>query len=1044
MKYILIWVMMIQAWQHTALAQDNAYNNPEIVSENALPVRSYFVPYPDEISAQNEGFSDRQLSLNGNWLFKLIINKDKVPENYYSKNFDTSDWHRLPVPSNWQSYGYGLPVYSNTTLDVEPDEVGLYRTTFASPKAWKDRRTILRFEGVKTAFQVHINGKYVGYAAPAFLPTEFDITDYLNKSSEPNLLSVAVYRTAAISNIENFDTWRLSGIFRDVDLLSRPFYSIRDVEINSPMINGYRDGHLSLRALIRNDSEKTGEKLKFRVKLLSPDKKVVKEELRKIESVSTNNEVSINYSTDVQDAEPWNAETPNLYKILISLIQGEQILETVAFHVGFRTIEVKDGGQLMVNGKKIYLKGVNRHDWDPVTARAVSKEKMRDELMIMKKNNINAIRTSHYPNHSYLTQLTDELGIYVMAEAAMETHWTTHAEKDPRFKEAHLARMKGLIERDKNHPSIILWSLGNEFYFGPNTQVMYDYALKRDPSRFIYCDEKTPAIDFAIKATAYRTIPSLMEDAQEKKPVIMKEYMHAAGNAMGSFAQMWDTIRSENYKPLAGGFIWDWRDQGWLINPNTKESFYDWGLAAGIAATGNDGMDGVIRADLSPTPKLAEVAATFEDIKVKIVDVKTGKFCLYNRHSFRPMGEFSGRYTLSINGKKIETNFLPDFQTEAGQHEFFNISFEHLEKQVSKQDDVQLLFEFFDKANGMRVAWDQCCLQKGNMQVALNDSSKRFACKVMDKAVIVSTGDLEVNFNIQLGKIISIKNKGKEMLYRMNGPQVNFWRAPTDCDMSTWGELAQKYYKPWKDLGLDDTKMLTHTPANFTMIENNSNQICFDIKTTIAHAGKIIAECNYRYRFLPGGVYSIGVNFSPKEEMAKLEGLPRLGLVMQYDKAYDQINWYGYGPHENYRDRIESCWVDNFEDVPENLYVPYVSPQTNGNRSGVRRMGFGNDDIRVSCVKLSKENVGNIADYLPGGQALYIAPEPTFEFTAIPYTEKQLENVDYPEELGKEDKFVLSLDNENAGVATHPRPGRYPEYEVKPRATSFAFLFQAK
>jgi beta-galactosidase len=1043
MKYILIGLIVISAWQ-TALGQNSAYNNPEIVSENTLPARSYFVPYPDELSAQNEGFSDRQLSLNGDWLFKLITGKDNVPQNYYSKDFNTTDWRRLPVPSNWQTHGYGLPVYSNTTLDVEPDEVGLYRTTFAASITKGDRRMTLRFEGVKTAFHVHVNGKYVGYAAPAFLPTEFDITDYLNKSGENNLLSVAVYRTAAISKIENFDTWRLSGIFRDVDLLSRPLYSIRDVEINSPMINGYKDGRLSLHAFIRNDAAKKGEELKLHVKLISPDKQVKKEELLQIKSVPSGAEVSINYLTTVEDAESWNAENPNLYKILISLMQGERILETIAFQVGFRTIEVKDGGQLMVNGKKIYLKGVNRHDWNPVTGRAVSKQDMRDELMTMKQNNINAIRTSHYPNHSYLTQLTDELGIYVMAEAAMETHWVTHAEQDPRFKEAHLSRIQNLMERDKNHPSIILWSLGNEFHFGPNTAAMYHYVLKRDTSRLVYSDEKTPDIDFAIKATAYNTINSLVEGAKERKPVIMKEYMHAAGNSMGLFAKVWDTIRSENYKPLAGGFIWDWRDQGWLVNPNTKDAFYDWGVAAGIAATGNDGIDGIISSDLSPTPKLLEVAATFEDIKVKLVDAKAGKFCLYNRHSFRSMSEFSGRYTLSVNGEKIKTECLPDFKTEAGQQEFFDIGFGNLGKQTTNQDDIQVFFEFFDKANGNRVAWDQSCLQKGNMQIVLDKTATGLACKVMDKAVIVNTGALEINFNTQLGKIISIKNDGKEMLYRMNGPQLNFWRAPTDCDLSTWGGLAQKYYKPWRDLGLDDSKMLTHTPKDFTIITNTDKEVCFDIKTTIAHAGKTIAECHYRYRFFPGGVYSIGVNFSPGKEMAQLEGLPRLGLVMQYNKAYNQLKWYGYGPHENYRDRIESAWVDNFERRPEQLYVPYISPQTNGNRSGIRNMGFGNDEIRVSCIKLSKENVGNIAAYLPGGQALYMTAEPTFEFSAIPYTESQLEKADYPEELLAEDKFVLSLDNENAGVATHPRPGRYPEHEVKPKATSFAFLFQAK
>ncbi|TKG96628.1 hypothetical protein EYV94_05095 [Puteibacter caeruleilacunae] len=1025
----------------TTCGQKAPYDDPAVTDVNTEASRAAFRPYQNIESAIQGGCSQREISLNGDWTFKMILGKENIPADFYSAEYNASQWSQLPVPSNWQRYGHGFPAYSNATLDVEPDEVGLYRKSFTIAENWKKNgRVFIRFAGVKTAYHVYVNGKEVGYAEGAYLPSEFDLTDYLQEGE--NLLAVAVYRVADIQKIENFDTWRLSGIFREVTIQHRPDTYIRDIQINAPTINDYKDGDWSGEITIHNSGKKRQNNLMLNVQLLDKiTHEVVVEEDVKVPVVTAHKEQKVSFSHHIKDIMPWSAETPNLYLSVIELKAGNQQLEATTINTGFRTIEVIDE-QLCLNGRKIYMKGVNRHEWHPDMGRAITKEVMREDLEMMKRYHINSIRTCHYPNDDYLYELADEIGIYVMDEAAMETHWVTHAEKEEGFANAHLSRMVRMVERDKNYPSVILWSLGNEFYMGPHTDAMYEWAEKRDPSRLIYCDGDPKGDHLKIQPGAYSGPEGVKSGSKRHhKPIIMKEYMHAAGNEMGQFVALWETIRDPQYKNLTGGFIWDWKDQGWTMYDKKGTKYYDWGEDAGIAPTGNDGFDGIINTDMEENAKLLEVSKAFQDIKVKVKDLKKGRFTIMNRHSFRSLNEFDGRWSLMINGHTIATDNLPTMEVKAGEETTYNISPNMINKHYYPNDDVQLLFEFVDQKaqydEEVVYAWDQIELQQGNQGMPALPVDGEVVLHKGDKSYEVIAGGNVYKYNTQIGRLISWRNHEVEMIDRTQGPVLNLWRATTDADNSNWGDLQSKYHYQWKRLGLDDPEFLEQKVKSVKLITEEKHKVVFDVTLDYCVARKSIAVAAYRYSFFPDGSMCIGVNFYPSEEMKKIKGLPRIGLTTHLKEQFHQVSWYGNGPHENYRDRASSAQVGEYQAEVSELYTSYIPAQANGNRCDVRWMRIEDHTTGVMVGRV----VNNEAAFLPQSKKVGEQPSSFIEFTAIPYTEYELETTTHEKDLPLSDRVVLTIDSEHAGVASHPRPARLPEHEVKPEDKSFVFRF---
>ena len=1041
----IVQIILLICLVSTGFSEIEPYLNPLVTEINTEEPHAELTPFKTGAEAlKNASANDRKKLLNGNWAFEMVVGKHNIPVDFFQLDYDASEWGKIPVPSNWQRHGYGFPVYSNSTLDMEPDEVGLYRYEFNVPDNWNDGRTIIHFAGVKTAYHVYVNGEEVGYAEGAYLPSEFDITDFLHEGQ--NLLAVAVYRVADIQKIENFDTWRLSGIFRDVALLFRPNTYIEDFEITAKAINQYTDGQWGLSASIGNKSKRDVGNLTLAVQLRNAgDERVVSEEVVKVPTVRQGKTGTVSLNKLIRNVSLWSAEEPSLYKTVLELRNNKEVLEAIAVNTGFRTIEIIDE-QIKVNGKKIYFKGVNRHDWHPDMARAISKDVIRKDIEMFKRYNINAVRTSHYPNDSYLYQLADEYGIYVMDEAAMETHWVTHPEKEEGWREAHLSRMQRMVERDKNHPSVILWSLGNEFHVGEHTNAMYDWVIERDRSRLVYYDGNSSK-DLDIKPSGYRGPGDLIADAKDHRPVVMKEYMHAAGNEMGLFEYQWNVIRNPEYKNLHGGFIWDWKDQGWRIKREGESSYYDWGEDAGVAPTGNDGFDGITNTDMEETPKLLEVSKVFQDIKVEALDASKGKFRIVNRHSFLSLDKFWGQWKLKVNGTIAATNNLGKLNVDAGKSMEVSLDLTAYASKFGLTDDVQILFEFFSKEmmppipKGHLTAWDQHEVQVGGIEIRSFEGKGGVSLLKGDKSFTVKAGSSEFRFNCSLGRLISWKSKGVELLDRTQGPRLNLWRATTDADNSDWGGYQKRYYWPWRHLGIDDPEFLRHRVVGINVVEDGDEKVVFDVNMQLV-TDHTIAKVDFRYSFFAKGSMVIGVNFMPGEEMKQLSGLPRLGLTMHFKDDFKQVEWYGRGSHENYRDRLASAQVGHYKSDVEDMFVAYVPAQANGNRAEVRWMTLQSNEVGVKVRRLSDLNfAGDLNRFFPGKGGLNSQSNPFFEFTALRFTEGELEVVTHKKDLPESDRVIVTIDSEHAGVASHPRPFRLSEHEVKPENKSFIFIF---
>jgi beta-galactosidase len=1032
-------------------AQLKPYEDVRITQVNAEKPHATLTPYACKEKALFGLQSQKVQNLNGKWDFKLVNGKKNIPIDFYKKQFKISDWVKLPVPSNWQVYGYGLPVYSNATLDVEPDEVGLYKRNFIIPQSWKGGKVFIHFSGIKTAFTLYLNNQEVGYQEGAYLPSEFDITKYLKKGE--NHLAVAVYRVVESQHIENFDTWRLSGIFRDVSLMHRPDAFIKDFEINANAVNNYQDGDLRITTNIENRGVLNLDNISLKYTLFEKEsgKEIVSIE-SKIGVIDANAHKIDKVGKTIKQAKLWNAETPNLYKLLIELKQEMKVLEAVCAPLGFRTVETENG-ELRVNGKKIFLKGVNRHDWHPDMGRAITKEVMLKDILFMKEHNINSFRTSHYPNDPYLYKLADEYGIYVMDEAAMETHWRTHAEKQEGLEEAHISRMSRMIERDKNHPSIIIWSVGNEYYHGPHTMEMYNYANKRDYSRPIYYEgtkkykgKDKSELPLRINNSGYQSSEGLLSK-ERSMPAIMKEYMHAAGNEMGRFEYLWNTIRNPKNYNLHGGFIWDFKDQGWRLYTKKGESYYDWGEDAGIAPTGNDGFDGITNTDMEDIPKTLEVTKVFEDIKVVGVNPQKGEFKVINHHSFTSLENFTSVWKLNVNGNEISSGIIKDLKTKASKSENIKIDISEKLNVAKADDDIQIFFEFYTKhaqfgiPKGKKIAWDKIEIRQGEIQLSEKTNNSEIRYKDHFESIEIFTKNSSFIYHKKLGRLISWKREGVELLDKTIGPTINLWRAVTDADNSSWGGLQQKYYRPWKALNLDNYEFKDVRGVGFKIVESTNNKLVFDVKTNYNALGNI-AKVVYRYSIKANGDLIMGVNFFPSDKLKKVPSLPRLGVSMNLKEEFKNVNWYGMGPHENYRDRVASTWVGNFEDQVDNMYVSYIPAQANGNRCQVRWVSIINDKLGIKCRRLSKYNTNNLSQYLPNSKLLKTVETPMFEFTTIPYSDEELDVVTHEKDLIGSDKVVFSIDSEHAGVASHPRPGRLPQHEVTSENKSFVFIFR--
>ncbi|HOT93209.1 MAG TPA: glycoside hydrolase family 2 TIM barrel-domain containing protein [Anaerolineae bacterium] len=794
----------------------NDWENPQVVGRNKEPAHATLLPYQD---AQSALAGDRQAGanfklLNGHWQFKWAPNPASAPEDFYVEPFDGDGWDTIAVPGNWQLQGYDVPMYTNVQYPFPPDNmpevpkdknpVGSYRTTFIVPDAWTGKQVFIVFDGVDSAFYLWVNGQMVGYSQDSRLPAEFNLTPYLRPGE--NTLAVRVYRWSDGSYLEDQDYWRLSGIYRDVYLFATPPVHIRDFWAYPELDADYRDAVLHIRADIANYGAPDIDGYTLEAQLFDAhESRIANDELR-----MTNRESRITFSLPVTDPLKWSAEHPNLYTLLLTLKDpAGNVLEVERCRVGFRQVEIKDG-KIFINGVPVYFRGVNRHEHDPDTGHTLSVESMIRDILLMKRFNINAVRTCHYPDDPRWYDLCDEYGLYLIDEANLETHgvWDEPT-RDPLWQAAFLERGSRMVERDKNHPSVIIWSLGNESGHGPNHRAMADWIHAHDPTRPVFYDsaDHEPYIDIVSKM--YPTLEHLTALAQrpgETRPFIMAEYAHAMGNSPGNLKEYWEIIA--RYPRLRGGFIWDWVDQG--LRRKTADGVEWFAYGGDFGESPHDGsfcINGLVFPDRTVHPSLWEVKKVYQPVEVEVVDALAGKVAVVNCYHFSDLSHLVITWKLEADGRTIQQGQLPRLSTPPGGRDIVTIPFSSPAGGTEEGAEYWLTLSFtLAEATpwaeaGHEVAWSQFAVPFPAPTAQPVDVAALPALTLneSDTQALIAGPEFELVFDKAGGTIAALRYRGHDLLKA--GPRANFWHAPTENDLNTWGE--ERAAQHWRAVGLD-------------------------------------------------------------------------------------------------------------------------------------------------------------------------------------------------------------------------------------------------
>ena len=802
------------------------WENPQLTGINKEPGHTPLMPFTDLAAALAAARSGRReaspfyRSLNGEWRFALAPNPEAAPTGFEQPGFDASTWDQVQVPGNWQlqteqiSGEVDIPIYVNVqypfpvddALSVPHDDnpTGSYRRTFTIPKDWAERQIFLTFEGVDSAFHLWINGEPAGFSKESRLPAEFNITRFIRPGE--NVLAVRVYRWSDGSYLEDQDFWRLSGIYRDVYLWSAPQTHLSDFFITTDLDAEYRNAILRANVDISNTSQEHIYDYELVLHLIDADGRETAHQNIPF-SLSASSQITLELAQPITNPHKWTDETPYLYTLLLSLQDAEgNGMEVELANVGFRKVEIL-AGQVCLNGTPILFKGVNRHEHDPLTGHTLSLDSMLRDILLMKQSNINAVRTSHYPNDPRWYDLCDRYGILLYDEADLESHgvWD-RLTRDPLWQAAFIDRAARMVERDKNHPSVVVWSLGNELGFGPNHEAMAEWIRAHDPTRPIHYHpaEDAPLVD--ILGPMYPSVAKIIAMAQkpdETRPVIMCEYAHSMGNSTGNLKEYWDAIRA--YPRLGGGFIWDWVDQG-LERETDGVKWFAYGGDFGDEP--NDGpfcINGLIWPDRQVHPALFEYKKVLEPVTVEAVDLTQGKLRVTNRYAFRTLSGLMICWRVVADGKVLELDTLPSLDTLPGQSAELSVPYSLPEGQPSTDYWLDLTFclnqnEAWAEA-GHEVAWAQFALPVTTPQPAVQPVNELPELQVAenDAQLTISGADFSLNFDRAAGRLTSFQVAGQERIAA--GPAANLWRAPTDNDDNTWGD--QRMALRWREAGYD-------------------------------------------------------------------------------------------------------------------------------------------------------------------------------------------------------------------------------------------------
>jgi len=1015
--------------------QVNDWENPQIVGINNRPGHTHTVPYPTAENALLGRYSESpyyQL-LNGTWQFSYLPNPAAVPDTFYAGELDALAWDPTVVPGNWTLQGYDKPIYTNVKMPIplnppyvpqEDNPTGLYRTTFTVPSNWDERRIFINFEGVESAFYLWINGQFVGYSQGSRLPAEFDLTDFVSPGN--NSLAAMVIRWSDGSYIEDQDHWWMAGIYRDVYLYATPQVQIHDYAVRTLLDADYRDGTLEVHVDLEAFGTAKPDGCRVAVQLYDAQGQAVLDApVAQTLGRRSNQPAYLSLSQHIPNPHKWTAETPNLYTLVLTLSDpGDHILEHLSCKIGFRQVEIKEG-QLLANGRPLLLKGVNRHEHDDRHGKTVTEAGMIADICLMKQFNINAVRNSHYPTHPRWYELCDEYGLYVIDEANIEAHalYNTLC-RDSQWAHAFLERGQRMVQRNKNHPSIILWSLGNESGYGPNHDALAGWIRHADPTRPLHYegaisrqqagrdwDDGLLVTDIVCPMYPHiHEIAAYGKEPMSERPLIMCEYAHAMGNSPGNLYEYWQVIRA--YDALQGGFIWDWVDQGLLQTDKDGDSY--WAYGGDFGDTINDVnfcINGLIWPDRTPQPALYEVKSVYQPVQVKGKDLAAGHLVVTNEYAFINLQNLAARWELTADGEVLQSGTLPSLDIPPGQQRTINIPITSPDLHPGVETFLTLRFALAEDTpwsdSGHDVAWAQFAMPyraPAPHPLAVADLPA-LTLQQTDWTATINGDDFQLSYDKINGQIVTWIYHGIHLFAA--GPGLNVWRAPTDNDgIKLDSEGRDHLLDDWLKAGLD---RLEHEVENVA-IEQPAPQII--VIRTRARAGSdalpSALEYEQKLTIFGNGDLLLDHNITAHKS---LPPLPRIGLTMLLPAGYEYLTWFGRGPFENYRDRNSGAIVSRYHSTVSDQYEPYILPQEHGNRTDVRWLALTND----------------------AGAGLLAIGAPKMEISAGHYTADDLFAATHTHQLTPCEETILNLDLVQMGLGSAScGPATLPAYVIEP------------
>ena len=1012
------------------------WENELINEHNREPMHAtYFAFENKELALKNKKDQSKDFQdLNGDWKFDWVDKPSDRPFGFWKTDFDDSHWMNFKVPATWEVNGYGIPIYTNIKYDfgylITPDPphvphqynpVGSYRREIMVDKNWDGKDIYIQFGAVRSCFYLWINGQWVGYSEDSKLPAEFNITKYL-KPGQKNLIAFQVYRWSDGTYIEDQDMWRLAGVNRDVYMYARNPIHIRDVEIIPDLTDNYKNGNLKISLDFLNNNEAALKNYKASFELSDSSGKSIS---KTIVPLTDSNRFK-NVIIKLKDPKKWSAETPYLYGVLVSLIDPQgKVTEVIPQKTGFRKVEIKNNA-LYVNGKAILIKGTNRHEMDPFTGQVISRERMEQDVRIMKENNINAVRTSHYPNDPYWYELCDKYGLYVVDEANLESHGmgfgANSLSRKPDWFLQHFQRDSRAVERDKNYPCVIVWSMGNEAGMGINFEKCYQWIKHRDPSRPVEYEPASATPFSDIYCPMYPSPDDMVhhvkyDSSSNQKPFILVEYAHAMGNTDGNFNDYWDTIR-KYYPKMQGGYIWDFVDQGFQKITDRGDTIWAYGGDYGVDLPSDENFNdnGLVAPDRSLHPQMLEVKKIYQNIFTTPADLKNGKIKIYNENFFKDLQNVYLEWELIGDGKVIEKGKNEVLNVLPQQTSILDL---HYKTPVSGYKEVFLNVYYKTKsAEGFipanwDIAADQLVIYSNlDQQLKLQESAD-LQVNTSDSLITVSNNKATFIFNRRDGLLHHYVVDGNDYIKEGFDLKPNFWRPPTDNDFGA--DLQTK---------LINWKRATH---HFILLDYKIDNSGKNVRLMMNYSlPDVYAKLSIYYEL--NGEGEMKVTESMHADSSKKEPMMfKFGMQMMLPKDYDQMEWYGRGPSENYWDRKDAAFVGLYKMSVQDQFHPYIRPQETGNKTDVR------------WVKLTNEN----------GRGLWISGDTVLNISARHFLDEDLDDGiqkhnRHSGELKARDLTTLNIDLQQTGVGGINSWGTWPlkQYRLEYKDYSYSFIIK--